>query len=63
MTIRVKIKNDDSRETAIVGVSTISVSGSVEGQGQPAVPLKGGEEKEFWVHSGQKLEVAEIQNG
>jgi len=62
MTISIKIKNTDSRENAIVAVLTQSPGGEPT-EWNPPIRLKGGEETEKCVHSGQKLIVEEIKNG
>lgn len=61
MTIRMKIKNEDSRETAIVAAWTES-TGDKPVQ-NTIVKLKGGEETELYVWSGQRIVVEEVQNG
>lgn len=60
MTIQMKIKNLDSRKTAIVTVKTQTSKGEpVSGDTQ----LAGGEEVDKYVHSDQRLVVEETQNG
>lgn len=61
MTIRVKVANDDSRDTAVIAVQLQNQDGS--NQSTPAKELKGGEGSEFLVHSTQQLLVKEIRNG
>ena len=63
MTIKVSVKNEDSRETAIVAVSAISVATGEVDSSVPDKQLKGGESCEVYVHSGQKIVVEEIRNG
>lgn len=59
MTIKLTIKNDDSRETAIVAVERLFESGAPELVGE----IKGGESVEAWVHDGVTIVINEIQNG
>ena len=59
MTIRVSIKNEDSRETAVVGVQQQGLDGSIAGQ-PPEKALKGGESAELFVHDSQRVMVREI---
>lgn len=61
MTIRVDVKNSDSRDTAIVAVQMLNKDGSK--QSTPAKELKGGESAECLVHDGQQILVTEIRNG
>ncbi len=66
MTISVTVTNSDSREKAIIAVSTVPHGATVAEQANPAHPrteLKGGESREFMVHSGQSLIISEVQNG
>jgi len=62
MTIRVTIKNEDSRDKAIVSVSQLNGDGTPQ-SGTVETQLKGGESCEKYVHSGQQLLVKEVQNG
>lgn len=62
MTICIGIKNLDSRENAIVAVKVQTPDGHPVA-GSPDTELKGGEETDKYVHSGQKLVVEEIKNG
>lgn len=62
MTISIKIKNTDSRAEAIVTVKTQAPGGEPT-DWNPPIMLKGGEEVEKYVHSGQKLIVEEVKNG
>lgn len=63
MTIRLKIENLDSRENAIVEVRKLDAVSGTSSSSQTFPQLKGGESCEEYVHSGQKLEVVEVQNG
>jgi hypothetical protein len=58
MTIKVVVKNDDTRENAIIAVDVVSDGGS-----QSCRELKGGESGEFYIHSGNTIVINEIQNG
>jgi hypothetical protein len=64
MTIRVVVHNDDQRANAIIGVRQVPLL-PFDAPASPAdvrvVELKGGDKSVFWVHSGQKLEVSEVQ--
>lgn len=59
MTIKLTIKNDDTRETAVVAVERLFEAGNTELVGE----IKGGESVEVWVHNGVTVVVNEIQNG
>lgn len=65
MTIKVTIKNEDSRETATICVQVCSRTHQQDGlhlvnpTGQ-LKSLKGGESLEQWVHSSQDLHIQEI---
>lgn len=64
MTIRVEIKNDDQRDGAIIGVRQIPVGrDDVPGARERVrtVELKAQDKSVFWVHSGQKIEIVEVQ--
>lgn len=64
MTIAIKITNSDSRETAIIRVSTISRQGkSLLPESTGSYELKGGESKELYIHDNLGLVVEEVQNG
>jgi hypothetical protein len=65
MTIRVTIKNDDPRETAVVEVRVCMRSephGLVVGINptDQAYEVRSGQSIEQWVHSGQDLLVREV---
>lgn len=63
MTIKVTVKNEDTRETAIIGVRQMGKTGiqmEPDSQNGPRVELKGGESTEVYVHSHQYLVVDEI---
>lgn len=67
MTIRVTVKNEDSRESAVIGVTVqhINSAGVVCG-GMSEVELKGGSEdsgesEQFNVHTGQQVLVRELR--
>jgi hypothetical protein len=62
MTIRLTIKNEDSRENAIVQVYGLSADSGLP-MGENAKLLKGGESTEVYIHSGKKYTITEIQNG
>lgn len=62
MTIRVTVKNEDSRENAVIVVQTQNQDGAPQ-SGSPDKELKGGESADCWVHSGQQLLVKETRNG
>ena len=62
MTIRLTIRNEDSRETAIVSVDSVSAESGLPMGDNPKV-LKGGESAEVYIHSGKKYVITEIQNG
>lgn len=62
MTIKVSVKNDDSRENAIIEAVAVSAGTVRDNPGAPK-QLKGGESAEFHVHSGQDLRISEIRNG
>lgn len=62
MTIRIGVKNMDSRENAIVAVKVQTPNGDPV-PGNPDTELKGGEETDKYVHSGQRLVVEELKNG
>lgn len=56
MTIRIKVTNEDSRESAVVGVQ-LTFDGKTQ---ESVVELKGGESHETYVHSSQQVLVKEI---
>jgi hypothetical protein len=67
MSICVTVKNDDSREGAVIGVKTrwFNTDGTVGGE-HSEVELKGGpdgsgESKQMLVHGSQELVVREIR--
>ena len=62
MTIRVTIKNEDSRETAVIGVQTVDASTRMASP-DTEKKLKGGESTDTYVHSGQDVYIREVQNG
>ena len=62
MTIRIMVKNEDSRDTAVVVVKSVNLDGS-EIAGMLDNELKGGESCDRYVHSTQQLVVKEIRNG
>ena len=60
MTIRVKVSNEDSRETAVIAVQLTDA----DGKPITTTELKGGapgESLENYVHSGQSLLVKEVR--
>ena len=72
MTIRVTVKNEDSRQNAIIEVISYDIYLPKDKQGEPKSSsiltqshglLKGGESKEMYVTSTMKLEIIERQNG
>ena len=63
MTIAIKITNTDSRAEAIVAVKVQSTEFERASGGEDVTKLKGGEEVEKYVHSGQRLVVEEVKNG
>ena len=65
MTIKIRITNDDSRETAIVEVKTVNrgVQSLMPIVNRPGTKLKGGESTEVYVYDGQSLVVEEFENG
>lgn len=64
MTIRVTIKNEDSRENAIVVVKTLNKGvKSLLPIANPGSELMGGESKELYVHDGQSVIIEEVKNG
>jgi hypothetical protein len=58
MTIKVKISNEDARETAVISV--LKQEKSDQSPAAFAVELKGGESCEEYVHSTQQLLVKEV---
>lgn len=69
MTISVTVTNSDSREGAVIAVTTVPHGATVAESANPSRPrveLKGGGKgsaHEFMVHSGQSLIISEVQNG
>lgn len=59
MTIRITVKNEDNRETAVIGVQQKNKDGGANGQ-PPERSLKGGESVELYVHDSQNVLVREI---
>ena len=59
MTIKVTVKNDDPRETAVISVAECAVHGGMNPKIR-SVDLKGGESTEVWVHSGQRIDIREV---
>ncbi len=62
MTIRISVKNLDSRETAVVAVSCRGTDGEPV-PGAPVNELRGGQECLVYVHNQQSLHVEEISSG
>lgn len=62
MTIRITIKNEDSRKEAIVQVQAQNPDGTPVSGGVDQ-PLGGGDSVEAYVHDGQQLCVKESKNG
>lgn len=60
MTIAVTVKNEDSRETAVIGVQARYVSTDGFQTDGPETELKGGAEVTVYVHSGRELLIREI---
>lgn len=65
MSIHVTVKNDDSREGAVIGVRTQDIGGGVVIEGTET-ELKGGldgsgESKQLLVQSSQRIVVREIR--
>jgi hypothetical protein len=63
MTIKVTVKNEDTRDTAVIGVRQMNSSNEPfrsDTQNGPTKELKAGESAEVWVHSGQYLIVREV---
>jgi hypothetical protein len=67
MSIHVTVKNDDSREGAVIGVKTqwLDADGKVQGDGTET-ELKGGpdnhgESMQLLVHASQQIVVREIR--
>lgn len=65
MTIAIKIRNDDTRDTAVVKVNRVnavtkSLFPKIE---EPTKFLKGGEELIEFVYNGRSLIVEEVENG
>lgn len=58
MTIRVTVKNEDSREDRLISAQQRALSGDELG-GCPARYLKGGESAEFFVHDSNQIVVKE----
>ena len=56
MTIRIHVKNLDTRDGAIIVVKTRSTIGFVSNE----VKLNAGEETEAWIHSDQHVLVQEV---
>lgn len=56
MTIKVTVKNEDSRETAVISVEIRQLTHMAH----IVARLKGGESCEQWVHSTQQLVVREV---
>ncbi len=69
MTIRIKITNEDSRQTAVVKVRELNRQTMLSDKSlmpivrDAAPPLKGGESVDLYVHDGQSLLIEESQNG
>ena len=61
MTIRITVKNEDSRQGAIVIVKEQDMTGkSISGANN--VELRGGDSVDKYVHSGKRLVVEEVSN-
>ena len=63
MTIQIRVTNEDSRDTAVVGVSAINKSTLLPVEGVAEKVIKGGESATQWVYSDQNVSIREIQNG
>lgn len=67
MSIHVTVKNDDSRESAVIGVTVQNTdSAGVVCGGMPEVELKGGpdgsgESKQLLLHTTQQVLVRELR--
>lgn len=59
MTIKVTVRNDDTRETAVIGVRQHSADGATGKEYE--FELAGGNVCEVWVHSQQNVTVREIK--
>lgn len=57
MTIQVSIKNEDSRETAVISVS---VENEVTGNRGASTLLKSGESTSMYVYKGNNLVIEEV---
>ena len=62
MTIKLKITNEDTRETAVVEVSSVAAESGAPMGGENPKELKGGESAEVWIHSGKHVHIKEIRN-
>lgn len=69
MTIKVIIKNDDSRENATIRVTMQELDTTVQDpylkrfKEASSKQLKGGESTEEWVHNERQIVIDEVQNG
>jgi hypothetical protein len=61
MTIKVIIKNDDTRDTAVISVTTMNIgAGEPDHRAGPPYSLAAGASADLWVHSHQYLIVREV---
>lgn len=63
MTIRMLIKNEDTRNAAVVVVDSRNPETLEQVPGGQTNMLHGGEECHIYVHSGQSVLVREVKNG
>lgn len=61
MTIKVSVKNEDTRDGAVVVVKSVSVATGESESAVPAKELNAGESTEAYVHSGQRIVVEEVR--
>ena len=62
MTIRLTIKNEDTRKNAVVEVMTVDVNNDPL-SGGTMIDLCGGDSTDVYVHSGQNVLITELRNG
>lgn len=60
MTIRVNIKNEDPRETAVIAIKGIDPTTGQSFAHGTNVELKGGESRDFYIHDTAGLAVTEV---
>ena len=61
MTIRLTIKNEDTRENAIVEVAGVCPASGLPMDHEKQ--LRGGESCEVYIHAGKEFKIKEIKNG